>query len=136
MKQLHTVLLLAAGLLALVSAIAFMPTAHAQIAVQGVNGNAANSNGQVSMNVPNADLIGTTGAIGGGLLTAATCTSGTANVTGATTAMTAMASPVTYPGDGAQYQAYVSSSGVVTVKVCALLVLTPVSTAYNVRVIP
>lgn len=82
-----------------------------------------------------AALTGTTSAIGGGLLLAAGCTSGMATVTGATTAMTAAASPVTYPGDGAQYQAYVSSANTVTVKVCALLALTPVSSVYRVRVI-
>lgn len=80
-------------------------------------------------------LSGTTGAIGGGLLSAATCTSGTANVPGASVGMVTAATPNTYPGDGAQFQSYVSSANTVTVKVCALLLLTPVSTTYNVRVI-
>lgn len=81
------------------------------------------------------DLVGTTGSIGGGLLTIGTCTSGTASVTGATTAMSATASPVTYPGDGNYWLAYVSGADVVTVKVCAVATLTPTASAYNVRVL-
>lgn len=81
-------------------------------------------------------LTGTTGSIGGGLLSAATCTSGTATVTGATVGMVATSDPATYPGDGAQWQTYVSSANTVTVKVCVLLLLTPVSTTYAVRVVP
>ena len=81
-------------------------------------------------------LSGSTGSIGGGLLTAGACTSGTASVTGATTAMTATASPVTYPGDGNLWLAYVSDPDVVTVEVCAILTLTPTASIYRVRVIP
>ena len=81
-------------------------------------------------------LMGTTGSIGGGVLTAGSCTSGTASVTGATTAMGVIATPVTYPGDGSTWLAYVSAGGTVTVKVCALVAVTPGATAYNVRVIP
>jgi len=82
-----------------------------------------------------AILSGNTGAIGGGALAAGACTAGTAAVTGATTAMVAIASPVTYPGDGTDWSAYVSATGTVTVKVCALVVVTPTSTVYNVRVV-
>jgi len=78
---------------------------------------------------------GTTGSIGGGLLTAGTCASGTASVAGATTSMGVVATPVTYPGDGSTWLAYVSSAGTVTVKVCALIAVTPTASAYNVRVI-
>lgn len=84
---------------------------------------------------PLATLTTATASIGGSLLSAATCTSGTATVAGATTSMVAIASPVTYPGDGIQWQAYVSSANTVTVKVCALALLTPGATVYNVRVI-
>lgn len=81
-----------------------------------------------------AALSGTTGNIGGGLLIA-TCTPGTATVTGATTAMTAVASPITYPGNNVQWQAYVSSANTVTVNVCSSgLTLTPGVSAYRVRV--
>lgn len=80
-------------------------------------------------------LSGTTASIGGGALAAGACTSGTVAVANSTTAMVAVASPVTYPGDGSVWTAYVSGAGTVTVKVCALVAVTPVASAYNVRVI-
>jgi hypothetical protein len=80
-------------------------------------------------------LTGTTGSIGGGALTVGTCTSGTAAVTNSTTAMAVAASPVTYPGDGIYWVAYVSAAGTVTVKVCATASLTPAASAYNVRIL-
>ena len=82
-------------------------------------------------------FAGTTGSIGGSALTAGTCASGTATVTGATTAMAATASPVTYPGDAFGWRAYVSAAGTVTVKVCTNLAAggTPTASTYNVRVI-
>lgn len=76
-----------------------------------------------------------TGAIGGGLLLLGACTSGTVNISGVDTGMAVMASPVTNPGAGAIWDAYVSAAGVVTVRVCAMVALTPVSTVYNVRVV-
>lgn len=85
---------------------------------------------------PATGLQGTTGSIGGGLLTVGSCATGTATVTGASVGMVAVANPVTYQGDGVQYQAYVSSANTVTVKACALLLITPSATIYNVRVIP
>ncbi len=83
-------------------------------------------------------LTGTTGSIGGSALTAGTCTSGTATVTGATTSMAVIATPATYPGDGADWLPYVSAAGTVTVKVCNSTTgsLTPTASTYNVRVIP
>jgi hypothetical protein len=104
-----------------------------------VSGN--NTNNTITITVPavpiaqTLPLTGTTSSIGGGALLAGACTSGTAAVTGSTTAMSAIASPVTYPGDGAMWDAYVSTAGTVTVKVCALVGVTPSATAYNVRVI-
>jgi hypothetical protein len=83
----------------------------------------------------NLPLTGTTGSIGGSALAVGACTSGTVNVTGATTSMTAVATPVTYPGDGMLWRPYVSAAGVVTVKVCAYVAGTPTASAYNVRVI-
>lgn len=80
-------------------------------------------------------LSGTTGSIGGGALLAGACTSGTVAVTGSTTAMSVVATPVTYPGDGTDWKGYVSSAGTVTVKVCALVAVTPTAGNYNVRVI-
>src|SRR6266568_1356757 len=70
-------------------------------------------------------LVGTTGSIGGSSLAAGACASGTVNITGATTGMAAVASPVTYPGDGMIWKPYVSAAGVVTVKVCAVTAGTP-----------
>jgi hypothetical protein len=84
----------------------------------------------------NLPLAGTTASIGGASLAAGACTSGTVNVTGATTSMAVVATPVAYPGDGMDWRTYVSSSGVVTVKVCAVIAGTPTASAYNVRVIP
>ncbi len=84
----------------------------------------------------NLPLTGTTTSIGGSALSAGACTSGTVNVTGATTSMAVVATPATYPGDGMDWRTYVSSSGVVTVKVCAAIAGTPMASTYNVRVIP
>lgn len=81
-------------------------------------------------------LKGTSASIGGGLLTAGTCASGTATVTGATTAMTTtLPIGATYPGDGFEIYSYVSAANTVTVKVCALVALTPTATTYSVAVI-
>jgi hypothetical protein len=84
----------------------------------------------------NPVFLGATAAIGGSVLLAGACSTGTINVTGATTSMVAVASPVTAQPNGVQWQAYVSSAGVVTVNVCAIVGLTPTSSVYNVRVIP
>lgn len=80
-------------------------------------------------------LTGTTPGIGGGALLAGGCTSGTVAVTGSTTAMAVAVTPNTYPGDGTLYYGYVSTNGTVTVKVCAIVALTPVSSSYNVKVV-
>ncbi len=80
-------------------------------------------------------LSGSTPSIGGGALLVGACASDVATVTGATTGMVAVTSPVTYPGDGATYEAYVSAADTVTVKVCAIIALTPTASLYRVRVI-
>lgn len=85
--------------------------------------------------VPAVTLNGTSGSIGGGALLAGACSSGTTTVTGATTSMVALADPNTYPGDGAYWDAYVSSANTVTVKVCATVALTPTASTYNVRIL-
>lgn len=79
-------------------------------------------------------LRGVTGSISGAL-TLGTCDTGTAAVTGATTAMVAAASPTTYPGVGVVYGAYVSGANVVTVWECGLAVVTPTATTYQVSVL-
>ncbi len=81
-------------------------------------------------------LTGTTGSIGGGLLTVGTCSSGTSSVTGARSTMAVVATPGTYPGDGNYWTAVVSSNDTVTVRVCATATLTPAASTYIVRVIP
>ncbi len=80
-------------------------------------------------------LSGTTASIGGSALAAGECASGTVSVPNAASTMTVSVSPNTYPGDGFIPWGYVSSSGTVTVKVCAQVAGTPVSSTYNVRVI-
>jgi hypothetical protein len=81
------------------------------------------------------NLTGTTGSIGGQSLAAGACASGTATVSGATTAMSVSASPSTYPGDGIYWEGYVSAVNTVTVKVCAVVSMIPTASVYNVRVI-
>lgn len=81
-----------------------------------------------------AVLSATTGTITPGAILAGVCANGTVAVTGATTAMTVSVSANTYPGDGTLYYGYVSVNGTVTVKVCAVVALTPVASTYNVRV--
>lgn len=99
----------------------------------GASSSACSVPGAANNNCP--VLKGTTGSIGGGALTVGTCTSGTASVTSSTTAMAVSASPVTYPGDGIYWVAYVSAAGTVTVKVCATASITPTASTYNVRVL-
>jgi len=86
-----------------------------------------------------APLRGTTAAIGGGALTPGSCAAGTATVTGATSSMVASASPSADPDStlstGIAIYAFVSSSNTVTVRVCAIVTVTPASTTYNVAVI-
>lgn len=81
-------------------------------------------------------LTATTGTITPGILIAGACGSGTVAVTSSTTAMPVAVSANTYPGDGVVAFGYVSSNGTVTVKVCAIVGLTPTASTYNVRVIP
>lgn len=86
-----------------------------------------------------ANLSGTTSAIGGSALLAGQCAQGTATVTGATSSMVATASPSSDPDSvlstGIAIYSFVSASNTVTVRVCAIVAVTPASTTYNVRVI-
>ncbi len=91
--------------------------------------------GALSILQNSANFSATTGSIGGGSLTAGQCASGTVGITGVHPNSVAVASPVTYPGDGMAWRAYVSSADTVTVKVCAEAAGTPTASAYNVRVI-
>jgi hypothetical protein len=80
-------------------------------------------------------LSGTSSSIGGGALAAGACASTTVTVTGAATTMAVEASPVADPGTGNYWQAFVSSSNTVTVRICAAVADTPTATTYNVRVL-
>lgn len=75
------------------------------------------------------------GALGGSVLLAGACSNTTVSVPSATVGMVAIANPTTYPGDGSVWRAYVSAAGTVTLKVCAIVGLTPTSTTYNIRVV-
>jgi hypothetical protein len=80
-------------------------------------------------------LAATSAAIGGSPLSVGACTSGTVGVANSAASMAVVVTPVTYPGDGVWWEGYVSAGGTVTVKVCAATSVTPVASAYNVRVI-
>ncbi len=83
-----------------------------------------------------ADLLsGLTGSIGGAIVGIG-CDSGTATVTGATTAMVAVAEATDYPGDGIFWKARVTNTDEVTVYVCSDVTVTPTASTYKVRVIP
>jgi len=104
----------------------------------GIQFNGYTAGGVLTVDTSGNVLAGgkdTTPSIGGGALTAGACASDVVSITGATTAMVAVASPATYPGDGNYWLAYVSAAGTVTVKVCASIAGTPTASAYNVRLI-
>lgn len=65
------------------------------------------------------------------------CATATPAVVGATTAMVAVSDPVTYPGDAFSWSSYVSSSGVVSVRLCNHTGATATATAsvYRIRVL-
>jgi hypothetical protein len=81
-------------------------------------------------------LRGTTGRIGGSALVAGQCLSGSANIRGADPSMVVIPSPAGVdPGDQFVVRAFVSSPGVILVKVCALEAGTPSRAKYNIRVL-
>lgn len=86
-----------------------------------------------------AVLSGTTAAIGGSPLLAGACAAGTVTVTGATSAMVANVSPSADPDStlttGIAIYAFVSSANTVTVRVCAIVAVTPAAVTYNVRIL-
>ena len=82
-----------------------------------------------------APLSATSASIGGGALLAGACASTATTVTGATVGMAVVATPNTYPGDGNIWSAYVSAASTVTVKVCAIVAMTPTASTYNIRVL-
>lgn len=76
----------------------------------------------------------TTAALGGGALLAGACASTTVAVNAVAATDTIDVTPQTYPGDGNYWLGYMSAANTVTVKVCAAVAGTPVSSVYNVRV--
>lgn len=104
-----------------------------------INGSQACSN-STGCPATSTALTGTTGSIGGSLLAAGGCSTGTVSITGATTSMAAVASPAagTNPDPGAlgvYWRARVSSTNTITVDICTPLAGTPTADTYNVRVI-
>lgn len=91
--------------------------------------------------IAGSPLSGTTGSIGGGLLVAGACATGTVAITGSTTSMTVTVSPAagvdpTNGGVlGVSWDGRVSANGTVTVSVCTPIAGTPTAATYNVRVI-
>ena len=81
-----------------------------------------------------APLSATSASIGGGALLAGACASTSTTVTGAAVGMAAVATPNTYPGDGNIWLAYPSAANTVTVKVCAVVAMTPTASTYNLRI--
>jgi hypothetical protein len=84
--------------------------------------------------ITTAALTGTTGSIGGGALTAGSCTSGTASVTGATVGhpVYVSASDGSLPNPFTLLSAAVTSASTVTVQLCAVASNTPAAKTYNV----
>jgi hypothetical protein len=84
--------------------------------------------------ITTAALTGTTGSIGGSALTAGTCTTGTASVTGAVVGhpVAVSASDGSLPNGFVILSAAVTSTNTVTVQLCATASVTPVPKAYNV----
>lgn len=95
----------------------------------------------MTSDLPPAILSGTTSSIGGSVLIAGACSSGTVTVTGATTGMVATASPAggVDPTNGntlgVSIDARVSAADTVMVAICSPIAGTPTAATYNVRVI-
>jgi hypothetical protein len=79
-------------------------------------------------------LTGTTGSIGGSALSAGTCTSGTAAVTGAAVGhpVSVSSSDGSLPNGLIVLSAALTNSNVVTVQLCAVAAVTPTANTYNV----
>lgn len=100
----------------------------------GTAGQVLTSGGSGAAAWADAALSATSVSIGGSPLIAGACATAVATVTGATTSMAVISTPATYPGDGTVWMAYVDSPDSVTVKVCAIIAVTPTSSTYNIRV--
>lgn len=74
--------------------------------------------------------------IGGGLLAAGGCSSTDVTITGAAVGMAVAVTPQTEPGGGSVWKAWVSSANTVRLQVCAIILSTPGSVTYQIRVVP
>jgi hypothetical protein len=81
------------------------------------------------------DIVATSAAFATAT-TGGTCVQNTTAIAGATTAMSVSVSPVSTPGVGAQWSAFVSSAGNVTINECAVATSAGGTIAFNIRVIP
>lgn len=86
--------------------------------------------------LPASISSGITGSIGGSLLTAGTCATGTATITGAVVGspVTASASDGSAPNALVTISASITSTNTATVNVCAIAAVTPTAKTYNVAV--
>lgn len=80
-------------------------------------------------------LTGTSSSIGGGALLAGACASTTVTVTGARGGDAVFVTPNTDPGVGTYWQAYISATNIVTVRICGTIAVTPAASTYSVKVI-
>lgn len=103
-------------------------------ATQHIHSNVASISHTLNNTPITTSLTATSASLGGSLLAAGACSTTTTTVTGATTAMVAIADPNTYPGDGAYWAATVTSANTVTTKVCAVVSLTPAASTYTIKV--
>lgn len=74
--------------------------------------------------------------MGGSLLLLGTCQQQDVTVTGATMGMAVAVNPITDPGAGAIWFGFVKSVNTVTVKICALIAVTPANVTYQIRALP
>lgn len=94
-----------------------------------------NSNNATQGTAASLTGLAISASIGGGALAAGACSSGTVTITGAAIGMVVAVTPRTYPGDGTDWKAYVSSTNTVTIDVCAMVAKTPTASIYDVRVV-
>ena len=114
---------LAALLLAVLPALVWAPVAYGQASFGPAGGSAS------------TPLASTSASLGGTLLTVGACASTATTVPGAAVGMAVVATPTTYPGAGNLWDSYVSAPNTVTTQVCALVVITPNASTYNIRVL-
>lgn len=80
-------------------------------------------------------LVGTTGSMGGSPMTLGQTITATASVPGSTTSMAVVVSPVTSPGNGFVFDAFVSAAGTVTARLTCVAAGTPTASVFNCRCI-